>query len=40
MAEENKSDGIIATQVKKGVDAINRAQEGNASKLSTNFNKD
>ena len=40
MAEENKSDGIIATQVKKGVDAINELQEGNASKLSTNFNKD
>ena len=39
MSEANK-DGFIATQVKKGVDAINRAQEGNASKLSTNFNKD
>ena len=39
MAEANK-DGFIATQVKKGVDAINELQEGNASKLSTNFNKD
>jgi len=37
MAEENK-DGIIKTTVKKGIDAINRMQEGNASKLSTNFN--
>ena len=39
MSEANK-DGFIATQVKKGVDAINELQEGNASKLSTNFNKD
>ena len=39
MAEEDKSTGFIGEKVKSGVDAINRMQEGNASKLSTNFNK-
>ena len=40
MANEDKSTGFIGEKVKSGVDAINRMQEGNASKLSTNFNKD
>ena len=40
MADEDKSTGFIGEKVKSGVDAINQMQEGNASKLSTNFNKD
>ena len=34
---DDKSTGFIGEKVKSGVDAINRMQEGNASKLSTNF---